>query len=241
MHEVRFVVDRRTARAVQDWARACLLPDPHGSGDTEDEYHVLTIYFDTPSRDAYHRRGSAARIGYRLRRYGRSEQVYVERRVQHGDVVMKRRVTIPTDTIRCVHDIPFEPDWPGAWFARRLAVRALGPVCQVACRRTARLAITTDLGPDTGRARLTIDESLRATPARTTRFRCDAGSPLLPGHAILTVQFERQLPPLFRQTITRFRLVPATISRYRLGVAALDLSSVVQPDASSAVYTLLTS
>ena len=235
-HEARFVVDRRTTRRLQDWAAERLTPDPHGEGPARDQYHIQTIYFDTAASDVYHRQGSTSRAVYRLRRFGGADHAYLERRLGTAGAVMKRRTMVPLEELSRAYDEPHAPGWIGAWFARRIAVRQLSPVCQLSCRRIARYADV-----PTGRARLTIDELLRATPVRSARFRVDVGLPILPEQAIVSVQYDATMPSMFRQMLGRLRLVPSSISRYRLAVGALDLSRRSRGDGSAAEYALLTS
>ena len=70
---------------------------PHG-----DEYRITSLYFDTAAFDVLHARGSFGRSKYRVRRYGASEVVYLERKLRKPGLLHKRRTPTPlTDVPSC--------------------------------------------------------------------------------------------------------------------------------------------
>jgi hypothetical protein len=137
-YELKFLVDPATGARIREWSRARLDPDPYGQGPAGDEYLTTTLYFDTRDFDVLHRNGSYGRAKYRVRRYDGERSVFLERKLRREARLCKRRTTVPLDALGRVED----PDaaWEGAWFARRLALRQLHPVCQIAYHRTARVA-----------------------------------------------------------------------------------------------------
>src|SRR5687767_5763312 len=97
--EIKFVIDPRLAQRIQDWARRHLDADPHGSGPFSDEYDIASLYFDTPDKDVFNRRRSFARAKYRVRRYGSSDVVFLERKLRRPGLLVKRRTVAPLTTL----------------------------------------------------------------------------------------------------------------------------------------------
>ena len=89
--EIKFLIDPARAAEIRDWACAQLNPDPYAaSGDT---YRTTTLYFDTPEFAVYQRRGSYGRSKYRVRRYGASDDVFLERKLRTNALVSKDRLS----------------------------------------------------------------------------------------------------------------------------------------------------
>jgi hypothetical protein len=185
--EIKFVVDPAVADRVRVWARQHLQPDPHGGGTHGDEYRTTSLYFDTPALDVLNRRGSYGRAKFRVRRYADRDVVFLERKLRTG-----------------------------RWMTRRLAVRRLAPVCQVAYRRMAR-----GVEAAAGHARLTLDEAIHVTAVNGLRFSAAVGVPVLPASQILELKFRTHLPAVFTRLVEEFGLMPQTASKYRLSMAAL--------------------
>ena len=185
----------------------------------------------------YHRQGSTSRAVYRLRRFGGADHAYLERRLGTAGAVMKRRTMVPLEELSRAYDEPHAPGWIGAWFARRIAVRQLSPVCQLSCRRISAVRGRAD---GTGAA-----HDRRAAPRDAGPFRqvpCGRWAPNpAPSRQSCRCGTTATMPPMFRQMLGRLRLVPSSISRYRLAVGALDLSRRSRGDGSAAEYALLTS
>ena len=233
--EIKFVIPRSLAPRVLDWARAHLDPDPHGTGPSSDEYETSSLYFDTRQFDVFHRRASYGRAKYRIRRYGESDVVFLERKLRKPGLLIKRRTIAPLGTLA---DLAANLDGPagGEWFHRRLQVRRLQPVCQITYHRTARVLETAD-----GPARLTLDCDLRTTPASGVVFADATGLPFLDNEMILELKYRVRLPATFRRLVEEFGLTPQTASKYRLGMAALghthapaESTALAQPDSSYA-------
>ncbi len=214
--EVKFLVDAPTAVQIRAWMRAHLDPDPHGSGPWGDEYQTTSIYFDTRAGDVFHRRGSFGRGKYRVRRYGSSGAVFLERKLRRPGILAKRRTLIPLDALDRLQAEESDPDWAGAWFHRRLRLRGIRPVCRVTYTRTARMAATSD-----GSVRATLDTDVQVARASGLTFDPSPGVPITETRPILELKYRRQLPALFKQLIAAFALVPHPASKYRLGVGAL--------------------
>lgn len=226
--EVKFLLAADRASLVLDWARARLAPDPHAGGPNGDEYRTTTIYFDTTERSVFHRHGSYGRSKYRIRRYGASDIVYLERKLRTSTLLSKRRTAVAaTDAVRALA-VRGTGDWPGRWFDQRLATRRLSPVCQVSYRRHALVG----MGPY-GPMRLTFDDELRAQVNDTCVFAHGIGVPVLEGHVIVEMKYCVDTPAVFRHLVEDFSLSPDAISKYRLSIAAIE-NELTMPVAANA-------
>lgn len=222
--ELKFLVPLATADAIRTWAREHLTADPHGGGPAGDAYTTTSLYSDTPDQDVYLRWGSYGRSKYRVRRYGSSDVVFLERKLRTRALLSKRRSIVALDELPLLEmDALSQPlaglaGWPGAWFASRLAMRRLGPVCQVTYERTARVTNT-----PYGLARLTVDTDLAARVASHWAFQVADYRPVLTTEAIVELKFIVAMPAVFKRFIETFGLVPATVSKYRLSAEALGM------------------
>jgi len=219
--ELKFLVPLATADAIRTWAREHLTADPHGVGPAGDEYTTTSLYSDTPDQDVYRRQGSYGRSKYRVRRYGSSDVVFLERKLRTRALLSKRRSIVALDELPLLEQSVADlAGWPGAWFASRLAMRRLGPVCQVTYERTARVTNT-----PYGLARLTVDTDLAAQAASSWAFHAPDYHPVLTTEAIVELKFIVAMPAVFKRFIETFGLVPATVSKYRLSAEALGVVS----------------
>jgi len=217
--ELKFLVPPATADAIRHWAREHLIADPHGGGEAGDQYTTTSLYSDTPELDVYRRQGSYGRSKYRVRRYGSSDVVFLERKLRTRALLSKRRsIVVATDLPLLNHPLDNPAGWPGAWFAARLVMRRLGPVCQVTYDRTARVTNT-----PYGLARLTVDTHLAARVAARWDFGPPDYIPVMTNEAIVELKFVVAMPAVFKRVIETFSLVPATVSKYRLSAGALGM------------------
>ena len=230
--EIKFLVEPGQAEEIRTWARKRLEADPHAVGATGDLYQTTSLYFDTAAFDVYHRKGSFGRSKYRIRRYNQGEIAFLERKLKTRDLVSKRRSIVDLDELRKLSNGEVEKGWHGAWFQRRLGVRALKAVCQISYLRTARVLMT-PYGP----VRLTVDEDLRARTVEGPSFPdATPGALISKEHHILELKYRHSMPGIFKQLVEEFHLKPQTVSKYRLAAAALGC---VQPaEASSAAETI---
>jgi hypothetical protein len=232
--EMKFLVDEDTARCVREWARSALAPDPYGLGAWSDEYLTRTIYFDTACRDVLRRNRSFGRAKYRIRRYGASDVVFLERKLRTARQVTKRRTLIALPELSRLEQPEINPEWPGYWFHRRLLARRLEPVCQVSYSRMARVG-RSEHGP----VRVTLDEDLRVAPVDGIGFKAAAGLPTLDGRLVLELKYRFIMPAMLRRLVEDLRLDARAISKYRLGMAALgqlDADVAAAPGASGGAH-----
>lgn len=224
--EIKFLVSLAIADQIRDWARGRLAPDPHAGGATGDEYRITSLYFDTEAADVFHRRGSFGRSKYRVRRYGESGSVFLERKLKTRGLLAKRRSILSLDELDALAADRPAREWTGFWFHRRLLARGLSPVCQVSYDRTARVAMSAN-----GPIRLTLDQNLQAIPVEGPRFCGETGPNLLDRQVVLELKFRREAPALFRSLVGEFALDQQPFSKYRLAAACLGL--VAQPVSST--------
>src|SRR5262245_9911041 len=93
--EIKFLVPPALIEPVRTWVRARLQPDPNGGGVHADEYQTTSLYFDTPEFHTIGQRGSYARRKFRVRRYGISDIVFLERKLKSRGLITKRRSIVP--------------------------------------------------------------------------------------------------------------------------------------------------
>ncbi len=217
--ELKFLVSPDEGDAIRTWARAHLTADPHGSGPHADQYTTTTLYTDTPDQDVYRRQGSYGRSKYRVRRYGSSDVVFLERKLRTQSLLSKRRSIIPIDALaRLADTASADAPWIGEWFTGRLAARGLSPVCQVTYCRTARVTQT-----PYGLARLTVDDGLAARPISQWGYEAPLYEPALVGQQIVELKYIVAMPAVFKRLVETFSLEPMTVSKYRFSVAALGV------------------
>lgn len=217
--EVKFLIAPAVAASIHQWARGRLLPDPNAAGPAGDGYQITSLYFDTARFDVFQRNGSYGRSKYRIRRYGESEVVFLERKLKTRGLLTKRRSMVPLDALARLAEPEPEPNWPGFWFQRRMQARQLAPVCQISYHRTARVALTRQ-----GPIRMTLDENLRAMPGVGLAFSAAAGRLLTAPSIILELKYRYEMPVLFKYLVEEFDLNPRPISKYRLALTTLGLA-----------------
>jgi hypothetical protein len=227
--EIKFLIPAEMGLQIQDWARAALEPDPCGIGDCGDCYATTSLYYETPDFDVFHQKESYGRAKYRIRRYGFDSYIFLERKFRTDRLLAKRRTSVALESLERLGETEADPEWPGYWFHRRILRRGLKPLVQVSYERTARLG-SAPLGP----IRLTIDTNLRVLPLPDRAFLPGVGLPLIEGKSILELKYVQDLPAIFKQLVERYAISPGRVSKYRLGLGALDYSPALRPDASHA-------
>jgi len=230
--EIKFQVSESAAEEILAWARGRMSPDPNGAGSMSDSYQITSLYFDTEQFDVFARNGSFGRTKYRVRRYGPSEIVFLERKLKTGGLVTKRRAAVEVEELRRLAPEEADPGWPGFWFHQRLIARRLRPICQITYRRMARVSMT-NYGP----IRLTLDYDVQTLPVRELAFETSApGTVLSAGEVIVEMKYRVDMPVSFKELVERFGLNAKRVSKYRLAVVALGLASEpVQAVAQKAV------
>src|SRR5262245_20987903 len=98
-YELKFLLTEDQAAAATDRVRARLSPDPHADPSLGGAYRTTSIYTDTPRLDVLRRTGDYATSKCRVRRYGASGPVFLERKDKDGNRVRKCRATVPADDL----------------------------------------------------------------------------------------------------------------------------------------------
>jgi hypothetical protein len=227
--EIKFLLPAETGLRIQDWARTNLEPDPSGVGPSGDQYATTSLYYETPGFDVFHQKESYGRAKYRIRRYGLDDYIFLERKFRTDRLLAKRRTSVPLEGLERLGEPTADPNWAGYWFHRRVLTRGLKPLVQVSYERMARLG-SAPLGP----IRLTIDTNLRVLPLPDRAFLPGTGLPLVEGKCILELKYVQDLPAVFKQLIEAYAISAGRVSKYRLGLGALDYSPSLRPDTSHA-------
>jgi hypothetical protein len=227
--EIKFLIPAAMGLQIQEWARANLEPDPSGTGECGDQYATTSLYYETPGFDVFHQKESYGRAKYRIRRYGLDNYIFLERKFRTDRLLAKRRTSVPLEGLQRLGEPKADATWEGYWFHRRILTRGLKPLVQVSYDRTARLG-----SAPTGPIRLTIDTNLRVLPLPDRAFLPGVGLPLVEGTSILELKYVQDIPVIFKQLVERFAISPGRVSKYRLGLGALDYSPALRPDASHA-------
>src|SRR5262245_21781384 len=97
--EFKFLVEPGLADQIRDWARSQLVSDPHGNGLCGDSYRITSLYFDTQQWDVFNKNGSYKRSKYRIRKYGNSDVVFLERKLRRRGIISKRRSVVEIDQL----------------------------------------------------------------------------------------------------------------------------------------------
>ena len=126
--EIKFVVDAQMGERIRAWARTFLDADRHGTGPFGDEYRTSTLYFDTAEGHVFHRWGSYGRAKYRIRRYGDSDMVFLERKLRRPGMLVKRRKQVALHDLERWEDANTSLGSSAEWFRRRADIRALRAV-----------------------------------------------------------------------------------------------------------------
>jgi hypothetical protein len=218
-YEMKFLLGPDDAHCVEAWAARHLPLDAHADPALGNAYRTVSLYLDTPALDVFHRVKPFRRRKFRVRRYGGTAAVFLERKARKGDQVRKRRCVVPEGDLALLDGPGGETAWPGWWFKEEVLASGLRPVCLVGYERLAHAGLSAE-----GPVRLTIDRNVRCLPAAGWQVgEVAAGLLLLEGQAILELKFRGALPSLFKLLIEELRLTPAAASKYRLGVRAWGL------------------
>lgn len=219
-YELKFLVSEPVASEIQQWAQLNLQPDAFADPANNFSYQTTSLYLDTPAWDVLHRSPGFRRRKYRVRRYGDSESIFLERKSRRGDRVRKRRSSALTGDLARLADDAADDDWSGAWFQHWVDRRGLRPACRLTYRRTAFVG----WGP-TGTIRLTLDRQIRG--ALSSDWNLDPvadGVELLAGQVVCEFKFRQTLPLPLKRLQSELRLTTASVSKYRRFLASAGLT-----------------
>lgn len=199
-------------------------------------YTVRSMYFDTPDLRDYHQKesGDLQRRKLRIRGYGEptSERsgdtppLFLEVKLKHEQAVWKTRARMTSSEAWAL--LQGDLDMEALPAAQRDAARYFLYRLRRERRRPT-LLVTYDREPLVGRfdpsLRVTFDRHLRCQsyPAPTPDFASlyveEGLRPVLPGHFILEVKFDRLYPSWLRPILGTMGLGRQALSKYAMGFA----------------------
>lgn len=212
--EVKFVVEEAIAVEIERQLLAQLTLDPHADPHLGGAYRVTTIYFDTPEWHVLRRVGRHRLRKYRLRRYGDSSELFVERKLKRERRVRKMRHSVNEERLAEVLEAQALKTTPGGWFGRQLARQSLSPTCRVHYLRRAFFGQVAE-----GPVRATLDRQLHGAPLDGWSLRPTSDeTPILVDRVICEFKFRGAMPAFFKQIVQALQLAPAGFSKYRHGM-----------------------
>lgn len=225
-YEVKFLLTEGQAAEVAGRVGGKLAPDPHADPALGGAYLTTSVYTDTPAFDVFRRTPGYDRDKFRVRRYGSSGPVFVERKTRGGDKVRKCRARIDPARVAGLAAPALDCEWAGGWFHREVLDKRLRPVCRIAYERVAYTGTA-----DGGTVRLTLDRNVRGVSA--SGWAVDPvgrGVPLLADRVVCEFKFRTAMPALFRALIADLALTPTPVSKYRTFAHVAGLVPRTQPD-----------
>lgn len=219
-YEVKFLLTEDQAREVVSRVSGKLALDPYADPAMGNAYLTTSVYTDTPAFDVFYRTDGYDRDKFRVRRYGHTGPVFVERKTKNGEKVRKHRARINPAEITDLAKPSLNGEWAGEWFHSQLIEKRLKPVCRVAYERVAYLGTA-----DGGTVRLTFDRNIRGVLAdQWALAEVGAVPPLLTDRVVCEFKFRTAMPALFRGVVADLTLTPAPFSKYRNFVQSAGLA-----------------
>lgn len=218
---MKFLLSESLAREVESILAPHLALDPHADLSLDNAYRTTTLYCDTAAFDVFHRVGPHARRKLRLRRYGESPRIFIERKHKRGERVRKRRSAIDLSELPRMGKPDHGEAWTGQWFDEMVVRQELRPACRVHYLRTAFYGATEE-----GPVRVTFDRDVRGLP--THDWNVDpffGGVEVFLGEVICEFKFHGTLPAMLKSVVQSLRLSPRGVSKYRHCVEAAGLAA----------------
>jgi (2Fe-2S) ferredoxin len=217
-YELKFLATVDQANRLAGLLAEQLMVDPHAG--PEGSYHITTLYCDTPERHVFRRRGRFGLMKFRLRQYGDSAEMFLERTLKRGTVVRKLRTQVPLADIGRFGGRPDE-GWGGFRFHQQLRRCQMSPVCLVEYDREAWYGILPE-----GTVRATIDRNLTGSPVDEWSLSRPADQrPFLVNYGICEFKFRGVMPALVQRLIESLELAPVGVSKYRNCVRTWELQA----------------
>lgn len=218
-YEIKFLLSEEQARKLESRIRGLLALDPHADPALGGAYRITSLYTDTSAFDVFRRCGEFARTKFRVRRYGHTGPVFVERKDKSGDKVRKCRASVAMDELGLLADEAVPTSWSGGWFHHELCERKLAPVCRITYERVAYLGAA-----DGGTVRVTFDRNVRGERAGEWEVTPVAvRGELLPGQVICEFKYRAAMPLLFKELVETLGLNPSACSKYRRFIEAAGI------------------
>ena len=219
-YEVKFLLSEDQVAAVVARVSGKLALDPYADPAMGNAYLTTSVYTDTSAFDVFYRTEGYNRDKFRVRRYGHTGPVFVERKTKNGEKVRKHRARINPAEVPDLAKPSLNGEWAGEWFHSQLLEQRLKPVCRVAYERVAYLGTA-----DGGTVRLTFDRNIRGVVVNEWGLaEVPAVPPLLTDRVVCEFKFRTAMPALFRGIVADLALTPAPFSKYRTFVQAAGLA-----------------
>ena len=229
-YEVKFLLTEEQARQVAACVARQLALDPYADPALGNAYLTTSVYTDTCAFDVFYRTEGYNRDKFRVRRYGHTGPVFVERKTKNGEKVRKHRARINPAEVPDLAAPALNGEWAGEWFHSQLLEKRLKPVCRVAYERVAYLGTA-----DGGTVRLTFDRNIRGVLAdQWALAEVGAVAPLLADRVVCEFKFRTAMPALFRGIVADLALTPTPFSKYRAFVQSAGLAPATPQAAEKA-------
>jgi hypothetical protein len=216
--EIKFLLTPEQVHEAQERLLHALLPDPHSDPALGGMYSITSLVCDGPDLGVFFRDEKMKDRKYRVRRYGGSATVYLERKQSRQGKVRKRRVEAPIGDLDAVASgraagVSHE------WFLRGLRALDLAPVCRIRYLRRALFGACSD-----GPMRVTFDHAIRGSlvPAGGPWSLEPGGQerPLLEGFVVCEFKFQSSMPAPLKAVAAAMKLEATGVSKYRNCVRA---------------------
>lgn len=218
-YEVKFLLTEDQVREVVARVAGQLALDAYADPTMGNAYLTTSVYTDTPGFDVFYRTEGYDRDKYRVRRYGVTGPVFVERKTKNGDKVRKHRSRIDAKEVAELAAPSLNGEWAGEWFHSQLIEKQLRPVCRVAYERVAYTGAS-----EGGVVRLTFDRNIRGVLASEWKLeQVGAVPPILTDRVVCEFKFRTAMPALFKGIVADLGLAPTPFSKYRTFVQAAGL------------------
>lgn len=233
-YEFKYVVPLEQRLIIEDQLQHFMRFDDFISNRPKHQYLVRSLYFDSPTSQAFYEKidGIKERRKYRIRTYSQNQDstvpLFLEEKGRHNQRTFKHRIKIdPLDyrqLIRGENVLELVRRYPDANMVGRF-VRAylnlqLQPKVLV---DYARRPYVSDYDVY---FRVTFDQKLQATPSNSlfpaseSQMRsCVAGS------SIIEVKFNRRIPAWFHRIIQTSQLRRVSISKFVVGMASCGIAT----------------
>jgi hypothetical protein len=224
---MKFLLDPAKAAELERLLQGSLSPDPHADFAHGNSYSLTTLYCDTPELAVFHRRGRYRLFKFRLRRYGASGRIYLERKSKRRLEVRKRRAVVALDDILRFQQSPDGNGWAGAWYHSQLVRNQFQPVCILHYDRVAYF------GPgEHGALRLTLDRNITGGLVNAWSFEQPAQQHrLFADKVVCELKYRGPLPALFKSVIDSLQLLSVGVSKYRALLIAAGIATQEAPAA----------
>jgi hypothetical protein len=226
-YEFKYLLSETQAQEVEERLAARMTLDPNAAADGG--YHITTLYCDTPDFDVFYRHGRHRLSKFRIRRYGESARIFLERKSKWKQEVRKRRTSIDVDRLDDLADVLFGDNPEALMYGQQLRRIGAQPVVLIEYDRVAYFAPGIH-----GALRLTFDRHIQggATQAWSLN-RSQPGYEPLPDRVVCEFKFRGAMPPLFKSVVQEMKLAACGVSKYRLCVQALKLADPTNKGNSS--------